>query len=65
MKGAVTFQPGAHTGENTVTFVGDFVVNNLTVTGSGITITLTAPALTEFRTKINSIAAGRHESITG
>ena len=63
MKGAVTFYPASHTGTNTVTYVGDFVVDNLAVSGNGVDITLTADGLAEFRTKVNSIAAGRHEAI--
>ena len=65
MKGAVTFLPSSHTGTNTVTYVGDFAVDNLSVSGNGVDITLIATGLTDFRSKLNSIAAGRHESIKG
>ena len=65
MKGAVTFNPASHSGTNTVTYVGDFVVNGTTVSGNGVNITLTTAGLSEFRSKLNSIAAGRHEAIKG
>ena len=65
MVGAVTFLPSSHTGTNTVIYVGDFSVNNLTVTGSGLTITLTATGLADLNSKLNSIAAGRPETVKG
>ena len=73
MKGAVTFAESARTAVDAdpVTFVGDFTVvegtttNMHSVSGSGETITVTDAALADFRSKINSIARGRHERITG
>ena len=67
MKGAVTFLASSTTAATTtdVTYVGDFVVNGNSVSGNGVDIVLTAAGLTSFRSKINSIAAGRHEAIRG
>ena len=71
MKGVVTFAASAHSGANNVTFIGDFTVvvgataNSHRVVGSGQTVTITDAALVEFRDKINSIARGRHERISG
>ena len=65
MRGAVTFLPSSHTGTNTVIYMGDFSVNNLTVSGSGLAITLTATGLADLNSKLNTIAAGRPEAIKG
>lgn len=65
MRGAVTFLPSSHTGTNTVIYMGDFSVNNLTVSGSGLAITLTATGLADLNSKLNTIAAGRPETIKG
>lgn len=70
MRGAVTFQASATSLTTDVIVVGDFSVvpgaaDTHVVRYQGQTFNLTDDGLADFRGKINSIAAGRHESIKG